>query len=170
MNLDPGLRANFASTYGRRPDANNIVDAIASFERTLGTPRRRFDCWLAGESGALSVEELNGYLLFKSLGCISCHQGVNVGGNLFQRQCIFHPLASPNPAILRVPSLRNVAPTPPCFHDGSAPILEDAVRKMACTQLNAKPTCIDQGAGRGSNDTARRVVTVTCESRGERNG
>jgi cytochrome c peroxidase len=78
--------------------------------------------------------------LFKSLGCISCHQGVNVGGNLFERHGIFHPLASPKPEILRVPSLRNVAATAPYFHDGSAPTLEDAVRKMAVAQLNSTLT------------------------------
>ena len=79
---------------------------------------------------------MEGYQLFKSLGCISCHQGVNVGGNLFERHGIFHPLASPKPEILRVPSLRNVATTPPYFHDGSAPTLPDAVRKMAFAQLD----------------------------------
>ena len=35
-----------------------------------------------------------------------------------------------------MPSLRNVAVTPPYFHDGSAPTLEDAVRKMAAAQLD----------------------------------
>ena len=78
--------------------------------------------------------------MFTSLGWASCHQGVNVGGNLFQRHGIFHPLASPEPKILRVPSLRNVATTPPYFHDGSAPTLDDAVRKMAYAQLNATLT------------------------------
>jgi cytochrome c peroxidase len=38
--------------------------------------------------------------------------------------------------MLRVPSLRNVAETAPYFHDGSAPTLEDAVRKMGAAQLN----------------------------------
>jgi cytochrome c peroxidase len=49
-------------------------------------------------------------------------------------------LGSPDPAILRVPSLRNVATTPPYFHDGSAPTLDDAVRKMAKAQLNTMLT------------------------------
>jgi cytochrome c peroxidase len=91
------------------------VDAIASFERSLVTPGSRFDRWLAGDAAALSEGELDGYRLFKSLGCVSCHQGVNIGGNLFVRHEIFHPLASPKPEILRVPSLRNVATTPPYF-------------------------------------------------------
>jgi cytochrome c peroxidase len=134
---DPSMRREFVAAYGNGPDAANIVDSISSFERTLLTPGSRFDHWLAGDANALSKDELDGYQLFKSLGCISCHQGVNIGGNLFQRHGIFHPLASPNPEILRVPSLRNVATTPPYFHDGSAPTLDDAVRKMAFAQLNS---------------------------------
>jgi cytochrome c peroxidase len=87
-----------------------------------------------------SGQEVAGYALFKSLGCIACHQGVNVGGNLFEQQGIFHPLARPQPAVLRVPSLRNVATTAPYFHDGSAPTLRVAVRKMGLAQLNTTLT------------------------------
>jgi cytochrome c peroxidase len=140
LNADPGIRREFTMAYGRRPDAENVLDAIVSFERTLVTPDSRFDRWLTGDVAALSAEELDGYRLFKSLGCVSCHQGVNVGGNLFQRHGIFRPLASPKPEILRVPSLRNVAVTAPYFHDGSALTLEDAVRQMAVSQLNSTLT------------------------------
>ena len=45
-------------------------------------------------------------------------------------------MAAPEPQILRVPSLRNVAVTAPYFHDGSAATLEDAVRGMGLAQLN----------------------------------
>jgi cytochrome c peroxidase len=137
---DPDMHRDFTAVYGGRPDAGNILDAIASFERTLVTPGSRFDRWLAGDAAALSTEETDGYGLFKSLGCVSCHQGVNIGGNLFERHGIFHPLASPKPEILRVPSLRNVATTAPYFHDGSAQTLDDAVRKMGLAQLNSTLT------------------------------
>jgi cytochrome c peroxidase len=140
LDADPNMRREFTAVYGNGPDASNIVDAIASFERTLVTPDSRFDRWLAGDATALSTDELEGYRLFKSLGCVSCHQGVNVGGNLFERHGVFHPLASPKPEILRVPSLRNVATTAPYFHDGSAQTLDDAVRKMGLAQLNSTLT------------------------------
>jgi cytochrome c peroxidase len=65
---------------------------------------------------------------------------VNIGANLYERHGIFRPLASPEPVILRVPSLRNVAAMAPYFHDGSAPTLDDAVRKMADAQLDRKLT------------------------------
>ena len=59
-----------------------------------------------------------------------------MGGNLFQRHGIFHPLGSPDPPLVRVPSLRNVATTPPYFHDGSAATLAEAVREMGIAQLD----------------------------------
>lgn len=133
---DAEISRQFHEAYGHGPDRAALLDAIATYERSLVTPGSRFDRWLGGDAAALSDEEMRGYRLFKSLGCASCHQGVNVGGNLFERQGIFHPLTSPNPGILRVPSLRNVATTAPYFHDGSAPTLDDAVRRMAAAQLN----------------------------------
>jgi cytochrome c peroxidase len=136
LRADPDTVRQFRAAYGHGPDRASLLDAIASYERTLLTPGSRFDRWLAGDAAALSAEEQNGYQLFKSLGCVSCHQGVNIGGNLFERHGIFHPLASQKPEILRVPSLRNVATTPPYFHDGSAPTLRKAVRKMAFAQLD----------------------------------
>ena len=134
------LTADFEAAYGRGPDAANVLDALATYLRTLTTPGSRFDRWLEGDATALSTQEVAGYALFKSLGCIACHQGVNVGGNLFEQQGIFHPLARPQPAVLRVPSLRNVATTAPYFHDGSAPTLQVAVRKMGLAQLNTTLT------------------------------
>ena len=79
---------------------------------------------------------MDGYQQFKSLGCITCHQGVNIGGNLFQRHGIFHPLGSADPQLVRVPSLRNVAATAPYFHDGSATTLPEAVKAMGIAQLD----------------------------------
>jgi cytochrome c peroxidase len=136
LGSDAEISGQFREAYGHGPDRARLLDAIATYERSLLTPGSRFDRWLGGDSAALSDEEMRGYRLFKSLGCVSCHQGVNIGGNLFERQGIFHPLTSPNPGILRVPSLRNVATTAPYFHDGSAPTLGEAVRGMAAAQLN----------------------------------
>ena len=136
LSANPDIQQQFSKAFGHGPDRASLLDAIATYERSLLTPGSRFDRWLSGDAAALSAEEQNGYQLFKSIGCVSCHQGVNVGGNLFERHGIFHPLASPNPEILRVPSLRNVATTSPYFHDGSTPTLDEAVRKMGATQLD----------------------------------
>jgi cytochrome c peroxidase len=135
LDADPDMVRRFRRAYGRRPDATALLDALASFERTLLTPGSRFDHWLGGDAGALTAEELAGYRLFKAVGCVSCHQGVNVGGNLFERHGLFRIVGTPEPRLLRVPSLRNVATTPPYFHDGSAATLEEAVHVMAEAQL-----------------------------------
>lgn len=136
LRQDPEAVRQFRDAYGREPDAAALLDAIATYERSLVTPGSRFDRWLGGEANAINPQELSGYQTFKSLGCISCHQGVNVGGNLFQRHGIFHPLGSPEPILIRVPSLRNVAGTAPYFHDGSAATLPEAVRMMGLAQLD----------------------------------
>jgi cytochrome c peroxidase len=140
LRADPDVVGEFRAAFGREPDGAALLGAIAAYERTLLTPGSRFDRWLAGDVNAIDAEEFAGYQLFKSLGCVSCHQGVNVGGNMYQRHGVFHPLASPKPEIVRVPSLRNVAVTPPYFHDGSAATLPRAVQAMGYAQLDRKLT------------------------------
>jgi cytochrome c peroxidase len=144
LNADPETAAQFRAAYGGDADRENLLDALVTFEQSLVTPGSRFDRWLGGDRSALSDKEQDGYRLFKSLGCSSCHQGVNVGGNLMERQGVFRPLVPGKPAIVRVPSLRNVATTAPYFHDGSAPTLGDAIRRMAAAQLDR--TLSDQQA------------------------
>jgi cytochrome c peroxidase len=136
LRADPDVEHQFREAYGREADGPALLGAIAAYERTLLTPGSRFDRWLKGDVDAITAEEFRGYQLFKSFGCVSCHQGVNVGGNMYQRHGVFHPLASPKPEIVRVPSLRNVAVTPPYFHDGSADTLSKAVRAMGYAQLD----------------------------------
>jgi cytochrome c peroxidase len=132
----------------------NIKDAIIAYELSLTTPNARFDRFLRGDKKALTASEKEGYQLFKGYGCISCHQGMNVGGNLFQpfgiignyftdRGKVTHAdLGRFNVTqdeadrhVFRVPSLRNVALTPPYFHDGSAQTLEKAIAVMVKYQL-----------------------------------
>jgi len=146
-------RAAFKALYGG-PEREHVLDALATFQRSLLTPDARFDRYLRGERDAITAEEARGYQLFKAYGCIACHQGVNVGGNLFQRFGVFYdPFAARGNAgaadlgrytitgreddrkVFRVPSLRNVAVTSPYFHDGSAASLAEAVDIMARSQL-----------------------------------
>jgi len=136
LSADPAMVEQFRMAYGHGPDRESLLDALVTFEKSLVTPGSRFDRWLGGNMSALSDKEQDGYRLFKSLGCASCHQGVNVGGNLMERQGIFRELVVGKPAIVRVPSLRNVAMTAPYFHDCSAPTLQDAIRRMAAAQLD----------------------------------
>jgi cytochrome c peroxidase len=154
LRADGSYLSAFAATYQQRPNQANVLDALASFERSLITPDSRFDRYLRGERSALTATEQRGYELFKAYGCVACHQGMNIGGNLFQKFGVFRdPVAQARPdalvdsgryrvtqvtrdrGVFRVPSLRNVALTAPYFHDGSVASLEEAVESMARSQL-----------------------------------
>lgn len=136
LRRDPDVSARVQALYGRPPDLVALIDALTTYVTTLTTPDSAFDRWLGGDREAIGLPARRGYRLFRAIGCASCHQGANVGANLHQRHGIFAPLASPDPPLLRVPSLRNVAVTAPYFHDGSAATLEQAVRDMARAQLD----------------------------------
>ena len=129
---------------------NNIKDAIATFERSLYTPNSRFDQFLRGDEKALSEEEKEGYSYFKAYGCVSCHQGMLLGGNMFQKFGLLGDYFGDrgnitkvdlgrfnvtgyerDQYVFKVPSLRNVLLTAPYFHDGSAKNLEAAIQVMA---------------------------------------
>ncbi|WP_171060460.1 cytochrome-c peroxidase [Poseidonocella sp. HB161398] len=152
LSEDTGITAAFGEIYPEGMTRDTVANAIAEYERTLITPNAPFDRYLRGDADAISAEAKAGYRIFKDYGCVSCHQGVNVGGNMVQVFGIFGtPLAaragadtpgaaqetgiSDTQPVFRVPSLRNVAQTDPYFHDGSAETLQDAISVMAFYQL-----------------------------------
>ena len=137
---DPVLAPMFQAAYGRVADREAVIDAINSFERTLLTPDSRFDRWLRGDARAITGPERAGYDLFRRIGCAACHQGVNVGGNLFEKVGIFVTIPNKVAEVLRVPSLRNVALTAPYMHDGSLPTLDAVLDHYAAGGSPADPT------------------------------
>ena len=156
---DVGYATAFDAAYLHGLTKDAVLDAIAQFERSLLTPNSRFDRFLGGEKNALTEREVAGYQLFKSYGCVSCHQGVNIGGNLFQKFGVFLDVkkkaGTDDPGriivtgvardreVFRVPSLRNVAVTAPYFHDGRAQTLPEAVDTMANAQLGRRLSAED---------------------------
>ena len=153
LGADAEIKRLFEQLYPSGLTPANIRSAIADFERSLPQPSR-FDRWLKGDDGALTAAELAGYRLFKHHGCAACHQGVNVGGNLYQRFGIMEDYFAHKAEIteadlgrynvthnvedkhlFKVPSLRNVALTAPYFHDASTTSLEQAVAIMGRYQL-----------------------------------
>jgi cytochrome c peroxidase len=150
----PEYAAGFKAVYPDGIQRKNVKDAIAEFERSLTTPNSRFDQYLRGDDRALTDDEKEGYRKFKGYGCISCHQGVNVGGNMFQPLGVMGDYFGDRGNItkadlgrfnvtgeeddkykFKVAGLRNIALTAPYFHDGSAATLEEAVSVMAKYQL-----------------------------------
>ena len=154
LRKDPSYPNMFNVLYpGDGIQRHTIKDAIATFERSLVTPSR-FDRYLQGNTYAISPDEKKGYERFKSYGCIACHQGTNIGGNMYQYFGVMGDYFRDRGNVtdvdygrynvtgkekdrfkFRVPSLRNVALTAPYFHDGSARTLHEAVAVMAKYQL-----------------------------------
>ncbi|MBF0192120.1 MAG: c-type cytochrome [Magnetococcales bacterium] len=154
LTQDADYRREFGRFYRGGIQAASIRDALAEFERSLITPNSRFDRHLRGDPQAITAEEKAGYALFKGLGCVSCHQGVNLGGNMYHHSGVFVGVGSgaaesaadeqdrfavtgvpEDRRVFKVPGLRNVARTAPYFHDGRVATLEDAVTDMARSQL-----------------------------------
>ena len=161
---DPAYRDEFSALYRDGIAPASVRNALATFERSLVTPNSKFDRFLRGDAGALDETERAGYRLFKQIGCTSCHQGVNVGGNSYQRLGVMADYFAVRGRIsgadlgrfnvtgreedryfFKVPSLRNVAVTPPYLHDGSAKTLDEAVVIMARYQLGLRLGTADVG-------------------------
>ena len=151
---DEQYPALFEAIYPDGINRTNAKDAIAEFLHSLTTPNSRFDRWLGGDATAITEHERQGYELFKYYGCVSCHQGANVGGNMFQVFGVINDYfrrrgniteadmgrynITGNEADIhafKVPSLRMAAHTAPYLHDGSAATLREAVDAMFEFQL-----------------------------------
>lgn len=126
---------------------DNIVKAIATFERTLVTPDDAFDRYLRGDENALSADAKRGLEIVVQVGCVACHNGAMLStGTLMPFK---HGLdlgratvtgVETDEYLFRVSTWRNVTLTGPYFHDGSAATLEEAIRIMGSTQLNRELT------------------------------
>jgi len=153
LSQDKAFVQQFTVAYPDGLSGRNMQDAIATFEKSLLTPSR-FDRYLNGEGSALQEDEKQGYQLFKNYGCVACHQGQGVGGNMYQTFGVLgnyfkdkgkitdadlgRYAVTKNEAdrhVFKVPSLRNVELTSPYFHDGSAKTLDEAVDVMFRYQL-----------------------------------
>lgn len=155
LNEDRTYDAVFRAQYGKAADRENVLDALVNYQQSLSTPDSAFDRYIKGDQDALSQVQKSGLRLFLDYGCVSCHQGSNIGGNMFQ---IFGVFGEPGAKILptpdeldkrmqsydreenvfRVPSLRNVEITAPYFHDGRTETLGEAIAIMGMSQLGRR--------------------------------
>lgn len=158
LSQDKELVAEFEALYpGEGLTKSTVTGAIAEFEKTLLTPDSKFDLYLKGDKNALTAEELKGYEVFKQNACATCHTGVILGGQTFEYLNVFgNHFADRSSEIeynadddglkgfsgkdedlhkYKVPTLRNIALTPPYFHDGSFQTMEEAVKAMGKYEL-----------------------------------
>jgi cytochrome c peroxidase len=102
LRADPRYQALFPAAF---PDDNdpftldNVVKAIASFERTLLSGSSPFDRYIyGGEDGALSPGALRGMRIFFSeeVECFHCHGGVNFTDSTTHEGKVFDEVAFHN--------------------------------------------------------------------------
>jgi cytochrome c peroxidase len=154
LNNSDKYKKEFNEVYGvSRIKYQLVLNAIVEFENSLTTPNSKFDKFLRQEI-QLSSNEQEGYTLFKQFGCITCHNGVNIGANSFQKMGTFLEYDSNNTYpdrfaitkkeshknVFKVPTLRNITLTAPYFHDGSAKTLKEALETMSKYNLGQNLT------------------------------
>ena len=133
----------FKKAYGKnvKIDFKLIADTIALYEFTLTTPSR-YDSFLRGDTNALTKQEKEGLNLFIDKGCTSCHNGINLGGNMqafgvmgqYQYANI-GDFKGNEDGLVKTPTLRNVMQTAPYFHNGQYWDIKDAIKEMGKIQL-----------------------------------
>jgi cytochrome c peroxidase len=137
---------------------DNMAKAIGAFERGLVTPSR-WDRYLLGDEKALSAPEKAGLDKFIAAGCVTCHNGAYLGGQLFEKLGTARPWTDASDPgrfqvtkseadrlVFKVPSLRNIDKTAPYFHNGAVAGLDEAVRLMARHQLGQELAADDTRA------------------------
>ncbi|MCI7485672.1 cytochrome-c peroxidase [Helicobacter sp. 10-6591] len=143
INSIPAYVAEFKKSYGAdtKVSFELIADTIGVFERTLVTPSP-FDDYMNGSNSALDSKQKEGLVLFIETGCATCHGGVNLGGSMqpfnIAREYKYTSLGGfkgDKDGRVKTPTLRNIAQTPPYFHNGAIWKLTDAVKEMASVQL-----------------------------------
>ena len=149
MMSDPGYVASFKKAFPEEKNPvtfTNFGKAIGAFERTLLTPSR-FDEYLKGKDDALNSAELKGLTTFRDVGCVACHNGAGIGGQMYQKLGLVKPYTGKDMGrfdltknetdkfFFKVPSLRNIEKTAPYLHDGSIKTLPEMVKFMGEYQL-----------------------------------
>ena len=171
VNSMPAYVQEFQQAYGKAVTINfeKITDTIALFERTLVTPSP-YDDFLNGDINALNQAQKDGLKTFIDLGCVSCHNGIALGGsmnmiNLFAEYKYMKTgdFKGDANAMVKVPTLRNIKQTAPYFHNGKIWSLKDAIKEMARIQLGKNLTEKETDSIEsflGSLDGRKPVITI----------
>ena len=142
INALQGYREQFQKVFQSDATAENIMKAIAAFERTIISGNTPWDRWRAGDASALSESAIRGWNIFQTIKCTNCHDGVLFTDQQYHNIGIGMDQATPDvgrftvtkkpedTGAFKTPTLRDVARSAPYFHDGSAKTLEEAVDIM----------------------------------------
>ncbi len=134
------------------PTGDNLIKAIAAYERTLVSPPTRFDRWLGGDARALSPAERRGFDLFTGKAfCVACHRGFAFTDHEFHNIGLITGDLGRGPAsgsakanhAFKTPTLRELKWTAPYFHDGSKATLAEVVAHYAKAGLKQRENSLE---------------------------
>jgi len=169
------LRANdtyqtlFAAAYGQQNtiNAKNIAAAIAAFERTIVATNSPFDRFQAGDSNALTADQIRGMDRLQQIGCMDCHSGPMFSD--FQLRVIGVPdspqLATSDAGAngtyaFRTATLRNLTETGPYFHNGVGGNLQQVLQFYLAARGNGGPGPGGPGALNVNPNVSRKDLDV----------
>ena len=142
INALQDYKKQFQQVFQSDATAENIMKAIASFERTIISGDTPWDRWRAGDQTAISDSAVRGWNIFEAIKCNNCHDGVLFTDQQYHNVGIGMDQPTPDggranftkkpedTGAFKTPTLRDVARSAPYFHDGSAKTLEEAVDIM----------------------------------------
>ena len=142
LNALQDYRAQFQKVFSSAATPDNVVKAIASFERTIISGNTAWDRYKAGDKSALNESAVRGWNIFQAIKCTNCHDGVLLTDQQYHNVGIGMDQKEPDPGRFKVsskpedtgafktPTLRDIAKSAPYFHDGSTKTLEEAVDIM----------------------------------------
>lgn len=132
----------FSGKDGSSVTLDNVLKAIAAFERTLTANNSPFDRFVRGDLGALTSEQRRGFNLFRSgrTRCFECHGLPTFANRDFKIIGVpevdsAHPdygrfevtKGEGNKYAFKVPTLRNVVLNAPYMHNGKFKTLEEVL-------------------------------------------
>ena len=134
VNQNSVYRNKFEELYEDGVSFEGIVDALVNFEKALVTPNAKFDKFISGDESVFDEEEKRGFELFKTIGCINCHSGANIGANLYYE--LKFDADGNKTGRYKVPSLRNIEKTAPYLYSGELADLKEALKIIAKMRIN----------------------------------
>ncbi|MBZ4037417.1 cytochrome-c peroxidase [Flavobacterium sp. 17A] len=138
LNKIKGYKPYFKKAFGKEKlTQEEILKAIATFERTLISPKSKFDRFIEGDSTQLTNRQVLGLHLFRTKArCINCHNTANFADNKFHNVGLtyygreYEDLGrynvtgkAENVGEFKTQSLRGVSQNAPYMHNGLFPNL-----------------------------------------------
>lgn len=181
LNASPAYRDLFRNAFGNEViRAPRVAQALATFERTLVSPKTAFDRWVEGDDGALTRSQVDGLLVFVGkANCVQCHTGWNFTNQSFADIGLTEGDRGRGTVLndgdadfaFKTPSLRQVTAKPFLLHDGSATSVEALIEnydqggqiKRRTAQLWLRPLNLTRKEKR---DLAEFLNSLSTETRG----